>query len=71
MTEWLDTLGYRLTMRGDWISDLWSRIWFRWRCPYPIIADHSARACIESGNCGCDNGPRNPRGIEQTERNDG
>jgi hypothetical protein len=23
-------------------------------CPRPVIPDHSAKACVESGNCGCD-----------------
>lgn len=49
--------GYSLCFRSDWISDLWAPIWFRWWCPYPVIADYRAKACIASGNCGCDNGP--------------
>jgi hypothetical protein len=31
------------------------------RCPYPVISDHSARACIEAGHCGCDKGSSLPR----------
>jgi len=23
------------------------------KCPRPVIPDHSAKACVESGNCGC------------------
>lgn len=23
-------------------------------CPYPLGRDHSAKACIERGDCGCD-----------------
>lgn len=52
-----ETWGYGVCWRGDWISDLFSRIWFRFYCPYPTIKDHSVRACIASGNCGCDNHP--------------
>jgi hypothetical protein len=53
-----DTWLYRLAMwasmhRIDWLSTLI----YRYRCPYPIIEDHSVRACIASGNCGCDNNP--------------
>ena len=53
--------GYAMTMRGDWISDLWAPIWFRWWCPYPVIADYSARACVASGDCGCDASRRSGR----------
>ncbi len=56
MGEKIECFIYRLTMRGDWIAYLISRIWFRWRCPYPVIEDHSVRACVKSGNCGCSNG---------------
>ena len=49
---------YGLTMRGDWISNIVGRIWFRWYCPYPIRKDWTARACIEAGDCGCSNGTR-------------
>lgn len=31
------------------------RIIYRWRCPYPLIHDHSVRACIAAGVCACDN----------------
>lgn len=30
-------------------------IYYRFHCPYPIIADRSARACIAAGCCGCKN----------------
>jgi hypothetical protein len=49
----MDNFIYGLTMRGDWIADIVSRVWFRWRCPYPIIPDHSVQACREAGHCGC------------------
>lgn len=53
----LINIGYALCFRGDLISNLWSRIWFRWYCPYPVIEDQSAHACISGGHCGCDNKP--------------
>jgi hypothetical protein len=55
MMVWLDTLGYRLCWRGGRLAGLWARIWYRYRCPYPVIPDHSARACVLSGECGCEN----------------
>lgn len=55
MWRWFDDLGYRLCLRGSWIYDRWAHVWFRWRCPHPIISDRSARACIAAGHCGCDN----------------
>lgn len=58
MPDWLDSIGYRLCWRSDWVARLWAPVWFRWRCPYPIIKDHSVRACIAAGHCGCDNGTR-------------
>lgn len=58
MTRWLEELGYRLCWHRGWLAFQWSRIWYHFRCPYPIIADHSARACVAAGHCGCDNGPR-------------
>jgi hypothetical protein len=60
---WVE-FGYSLCFRGDWIGNLWSRIWYRWYCPYPIIDDCSVRACIAAGHCGCDNNP-NPLRIPQ------
>ncbi len=55
LRESLVRFGYAQTMYGNWFSDQWSRIWFRWWCPYPVIADHRAKACVASGNCGCGN----------------
>lgn len=43
-----------LLVRYDWMF----RIWFRYRCPYPIDGANSARACFERGLCGCDNANR-------------
>jgi hypothetical protein len=33
-------------------------VYYRYRCPYPVIEDPSARACVEGGHCGCNNAPR-------------
>ena len=56
--RWED-FGYRLCWRGDWISDLWSRIWFHWYCPYPVVIDNStAKRCVLGGYCGCSNARR-------------
>jgi hypothetical protein len=53
----IDRAGYRLCWRVSWFSQfVWCPIWYRWRCPYPIIDDHSVRACVASDNCGCDHG---------------
>lgn len=44
-------------------------LYYRFRCPYPIIANKSARACVEAGCCGCNNAEwyrrmaRKPRAI--------
>jgi hypothetical protein len=65
MMAWLDTLGYRLCWRSGRLASLWALIWYRYRCPYPIIKDHSARACVATGHCGCDNRPRYPQETEQ------
>lgn len=51
--EW----GYALCWREGRIAGLWARVWYRFYCPYPLTENHSARACIASGNCGCDNNP--------------
>lgn len=49
--EWI----YGLTMRGDWIADIVSRIWFHWYCPYPIHKNYRASYCVGRGDCGCSN----------------
>jgi hypothetical protein len=48
---------YGLTMRGDWITRIVAPLWFRWYCPHPLRADMTARACVEAGDCGCNNQP--------------
>lgn len=68
MKRRLETLGYVLcfklaTLRVDrgwpwgWVEIVWTGIWYRYYCPYPI-GDHewTARACIKAGWCGCTNG---------------
>jgi hypothetical protein len=54
----IETFLYALTTRGDWLARIVSRFWFRWRCPCPILPDHSVRACVQAGVCGCDNADR-------------
>lgn len=69
MKRWLEIRGQRLCMwlacmRVDhgqpwgWFETAWVAIWWRHYCPRPVIADWTARACFESGNCGCDNADR-------------
>jgi hypothetical protein len=59
LIEWF---AYKFLLgRCDWF---WS-VYYRYQCPYPIIPDHSVRACCEAGHCGCDNADRfyaHPRG---------
>jgi hypothetical protein len=38
-----------------WLADCWATLWFRHYCPYPVIEDRTARACVECGQCGCNN----------------
>lgn len=57
MKRWLEGIGYSLCWRGDWISRAWCPVWFHFYCPYPIISDYTARACIAAGKCGCSNLP--------------
>lgn len=37
--------------RVDWLANLI----YRFACPYPIYENWTPRACIRSGNCGCNN----------------
>ena len=46
---------YGICWRGDWIARVIAPVWYRFYCPYPTQPDLTARACIKSGNCGCDN----------------
>ena len=58
MPNWLDRLLYRIAIETSWHGvNLPSRLIYRYRCPYPIIDDHSVKACIAAGVCGCDNDP--------------
>lgn len=65
MTKWIETIGYRLCWRGDWVTRIVAPIFFRWRCPHPIIADHSVKACIAAGVCGCNNGDLGERSVDR------
>lgn len=49
--EW----GYAHAWSINWFWDRFARLWFRYYCPRPVIDDPSAKACVRSGNCGCDN----------------
>jgi hypothetical protein len=64
MMRWIDDLGYRLCWGNSWLAYQWSRVWYRYRCPYPVIEDRSARACVAAGCCGCNNGFRFPQESE-------
>jgi hypothetical protein len=64
MLIWLDTFCYGLCRGDRRFGRLWASIWYRYRCPYPIITDHSARACVAAGHCGCDNQSRYPQVTE-------
>ena len=63
MRQWIEAQGYAMVYRlaalegpaGRWLHDLWAGIWYRYYCPYPIIADNRARACVRAGDCGCSN----------------
>lgn len=57
MRRWLEELGYRMCWGQSWFASLWASIWYRYYCPYPIIEDFTARACIKAGKCGCNNLP--------------
>lgn len=61
-----DILLYKLAWwasgrRIDWLC----AIIYRYRCPHPIIDDHSVRACINGGHCGCDNADRSRHPTER------
>jgi len=60
MRRWLEIQGYRLCWgsAGYWFTYIWAPIWFRFYCPYPIIDNLTARACIKAGKCSCSNSPQ-------------
>lgn len=67
MKRWFETQGYVavwwLALRqgplARWLHDTWSSFFFRRYCPYPTLKDNwTARACVESGCCGCNNQDR-------------
>ncbi len=49
-----------ILIRSNWLQTLL----YRYRCPYPVLADRSARACCEAECCGCDNATRYKSGRE-------
>lgn len=69
MRRWLETQGYVLCfmlarLRVDygppfgWLENIWTGIWYRYYCPYPINSLNGrwlARDCFKAGQCGCDN----------------
>jgi hypothetical protein len=80
--KWVETQGYVLcfklaALRVDWgrpwgwLETLWTGIWYRYYCPYPIQNPWTARSCVEGGLCGCENkrfynGPLHPNGERGT-----
>lgn len=60
-----DRFLYWLAFRFQWTL---APIIYRFRCPYPIIKDHSVRACIAAGHCGCNNGPPRTQSSPEGER---
>lgn len=58
-----------LWFQGFLLRHPWAfRVWFRYRCPYPIDDNNSARACFEAWLCGCDNATRFRSTVRQGER---
>ena len=66
MRRWLETRGYifcnqlavwRVCNRWPvaWLENIWTGIWYRYYCPRPVIANWTARACVEGCHCGCEN----------------
>lgn len=68
MRQWIETLGYvlcfrlaRLRVDGwpvAWLENIWTGIWYRYYCPYPIQYPWTARECNDGGLCGCNNQDR-------------
>lgn len=53
----MDRTLYRVALWASWHRIDWlAALIYRVICPYPLIDDKSARACIRAGLCGCDNG---------------
>lgn len=51
----IEQWGYVQCFRPGWVGHAWSAVWYRFYCPYPVIKNPSARACIAAGCCGCNN----------------
>ena len=71
MTRLLDWIGYQLVIYGPWRltcnADTRIGSWcldraggwvYRDKCPMPIGEVYTASACVEAGQCGCDNAER-------------
>ena len=61
----LQQWGYAQCFGCTWRSRVWARIWYYFFCPYPVIDDPRASACVKAGACGCDNARR--FGVPSTE----
>lgn len=57
---WLAVMRVYHGQPWGWLENIWISIWWRYYCPRPVINDWSAKACVNSGNCGCDNQRRYP-----------
>lgn len=66
MRRWLERCGYGLCFTlafwrvckhwpVSWVEHAWTWVWYRYYCPYPVVDEWTARACVRSGNCGCNN----------------
>lgn len=66
MRQLVETIGYKLcwelafrrVCRHRWwgiLERLWTPLWYRYYCPRPVISPWTAKACVRSGNCGCEN----------------
>lgn len=51
----IEQWGYAQCFRISWIGTIWSAIWYRFYCPYPVLNNPRAKACIAAGACGCNN----------------
>jgi hypothetical protein len=63
MKRWLETQGYLMVWRlagyrwpgARWLHDTWAEFWYRHYCPYPTHGNWTARSCVMSCNCSCEN----------------
>jgi hypothetical protein len=52
---WLAVMRVYHGQPWGWLEAVWIGVWWRYYCPRPVIDDWTARACANSGNCGCNN----------------